>query len=362
MEEAPAGSLQLSLDNDHSPSSGAFGGSLTAGHLNLLGFGDSLQISHDRRLGFEDLSLAYSLPLTPRDTRLTLRGDISQSEVQEEPFNALDIESESRSLEVALSLPLHISPNEQLLLSLSFARRHSETSLLGRPFSFEAGADRGETDVSVLSLAQEWTRRDLNQVLTARSSFNFGLPILGASDSPGNTPDGEAFYWLGQAQWFRRFDTLDSELLLRSDLQLANDPLLSMEQFAVGGAGSVRGYRNNLLVRDNGWVSSLEFRVPAAKLSEAITGAAPTGSFAELMQGLKLAGFADFGWSWNSERPTNGSERLLGLGFGLLWQPAAGIDLRFYKGFALANRPDPNDENLQDEGFHFALTLNWPIE
>jgi hemolysin activation/secretion protein len=48
----------------------------------------------------------------------------------------------------------------------------------------------------------------------------------------------------------RRFDTRGDQYVLRNDLQLAKDPLLPLEQFTVGGASTVRGYRENQLVKD----------------------------------------------------------------------------------------------------------------
>ena len=53
------------------------------------------------------------------------------------------------------------------------------------------------------------------------------------------------FSWLGQAQLARRLETLSAQVIGRVDLQLANDRLFPLEQFAVGGRYSVRGYREN---------------------------------------------------------------------------------------------------------------------
>jgi hemolysin activation/secretion protein len=44
--------------------------------------------------------------------------------------------------------------------------------------------------------------------------------------------------------------------------QWANEPLLNLEQFALGGNGSVRGYREGELYADTGWLSQLEVRSP----------------------------------------------------------------------------------------------------
>ena len=41
-------------------------------------------------------------------------------------------------------------------------------------------------------------------------------------------------------------------LIVRQTLQLASEPLLNIEKFALGGINTVRGYRENQFVRDNG--------------------------------------------------------------------------------------------------------------
>ena len=58
----------------------------------------------------------------------------------------------------------------------------------------------------------------------------------------------------------------DWEILVRSDLQLANRPLFQMEQIAFGGLGSVRGYRTYLTITDDGFLASGELRIPVGRI------------------------------------------------------------------------------------------------
>jgi hypothetical protein len=104
-------------------------------------------------------------------------------------------------------------------------------------------------------------------VIAARSTFSLGVDALGATVNGGPVPDGQYLAWLGQFQWVRRFDDRGDQFVFRTDLQLAEDPLLPLEQFAVGGASTVRGYRENQLVRDNGFVTSAELRIPTFRLA-----------------------------------------------------------------------------------------------
>ena len=133
------------------------------------------------------------------------------------------------------------------------------------PFAFLSGTDDPEQKVSVLRFVQDWSWRTSSDVVAARSTASVGLGVLGATTSgDSNRPDSRFFAWLGQVQWAHRFSERfwSSELVFRTDLQLAADPLLSLEKIAVGGLRTVRGYRENQIVRDNGFVSSVELRIP----------------------------------------------------------------------------------------------------
>lgn len=52
-------------------------------------------------------------------------------------------------------------------------------------------------------------------------------------------------------------------LSLRLDGQVANEPLISNEQFGIGGVNSVRGYREGEVFGDDGWHLSIEQKTPA---------------------------------------------------------------------------------------------------
>src|SRR5207248_2408577 len=105
----------------------------------------------------------------------------------------------------------------------------------------------GETAVSVIRFGQEWVFRTQREVIAVRSNFHFGVQALDATEN-GTARDGRFFAWLGQAQYVRRLDQRGTQVMLRGDAQWTSDQLLSLEQLAIGGINTVRGYRENLLV------------------------------------------------------------------------------------------------------------------
>jgi hemolysin activation/secretion protein len=91
---------------------------------------------------------------------------------------------------------------------------------------------------------------------------------------PGNIPDVDQFackrqgadggfaYWRGDLRHVRRLDGMPGEWGLRLGWQLATQPLVPAEQFAVGGADSVRGYLEAAASGDSGLLGSVEWRSP----------------------------------------------------------------------------------------------------
>jgi hemolysin activation/secretion protein len=350
--EAPRFTGALRFDNDRSPSVGELQGEVEVVARSVLGFSDPLFARFAVTEGLLNPAVGYSVPLTSDDLRLRFYGEYNDAEVVEEPFDPLDIESESWTAEVGLRYPVIRTLDREVGLGVDFARRHSRTTILGDPFPVTRD---GESDVTAFRFVGDGLDRGEDQVIALRSTFSLGIDALGATDDNEGFPDsGQFFAWLGQAQYARRFGDRGDQVILRSDLQLAADPLLPLEQIAIGGLESVRGYRRNEIVRDNGVVASIEGRIPLLELPiPGLTG--PNDSPL-----LQFAPFADIGHGWDDGDRGDAeadAETLSSVGIGLIWTPSARIAARFYYGYALNEVSDPQDESLQDEGIHFELRV-----
>ena len=75
--------------------------------------------------------------------------------------------------------------------------------------------------------------------------------------------------------------------MLRGDVQLADRPIVSLEQFSLGGIGNVKGYRQNSLLTDHGIFAEMELRFPVYRLPEN-----------HLV--VQLVPFLNYGQGWNS--------------------------------------------------------------
>ena len=349
--------------NNRSPSIGGISGNFWLTHRNLTGFGDALFFSYSLTEGLDDFNGSYSIPLNAYDTRLNLSYQNSESDVVEKAItDNINIHSRSETYSVSLSHPVYRTPEQTLALTLAFEHRRSKTFFGVKPWGFGEGVpsgdadDAGESKISVLRFSQDWLHRSQTQVIAARSTFSLGFNVLGATNSSyladnDNIPDGKFFSWLGQFQWVRRLPIFNSQLLFRADAQLANESLLPLEKFSVGGMHSVRGYRENQLVRDNGAVTSLEWRIPLFRLP--IPGISKTVEDGSLM----IATFVDFGWSEDEDFDSPSPRTIGSWGLGLRWDPAPIIQTEFYWGVPFRSIKERTEHDIQDYGIHFKVNV-----
>jgi len=120
-------------------------------------------------------------------------------------------------------------------------------------------------------------------------------------------------------------------MLMRADGQWANEPLISNEQFAVGGVGGVRGYQEGEQYGDRGWRVSLEPRTPVVDVG-LVDGTMP----------MRLRGsvFMDYGQTYfiDSSGQKSGPA-LWGTGCGLSITIGNSLDLRLILAWPLMNTP-----------------------
>lgn len=204
--EAKTFNTQLVADNGRTPSVGSFRRRIELSEANLLGLGDGLSLGYSNSDGSNGFDASYALPLNSRNGTVSLSyGNIS-SDVIEPPFNALDINGNSRYYDITLRQPLTQTPSEEFALGLSATRSESEISSrvledFGLPPSeLSPGADdQGRTRVSAIQFFQDWTKRNASEVIAARSQFSLGIGAFNATVND-NAPDSRFFYWRGQAQ------------------------------------------------------------------------------------------------------------------------------------------------------------------
>jgi len=343
--------IQTKLNNNRNPSIGSFERGVKLEEANLLGIGDNIFFAYTNTDGSNQFEGGYSLPLNASNGSVGFDFRSANNQIVESDLEDADIDIQSRNYNLTWRQPIiqRAKPevSQELALSLTASRRTSETSVLNIPQGISPGAnDLGEIRTSIVSLGQEWLQRNRQQVVFARSQFNLGID---AFDATINTeePDSQFFNWRGQVSYLRLLSNpkgtpaVGSTLLLRSQLQLAADPLIPTEQFSLGGVQTVRGYRQDALLSDNGFSASAELRFPIARLSK-------------LNASLQVSPFIDFGTGWNRDDEDLEFSTLLGTGVGLSLQTKSRLSARFDWGIPLINSSS-NDRSLQENGVYLQL-------
>jgi hemolysin activation/secretion protein len=344
VEEADPFQVEFFADNGRAPSVGSFRRGVNLNHQNLLGFGDRFSVAYTNTDGSNALDLSYSFPVNSRNGVITVAGGFTDTEVIEPPFDRIDITGDSRRYELSFRQPLHLTPTQEFALGLTASRQESKTQLLGEDFPLSPGANKdGETRISALRFFQEWTQRGPREVLAARSQFNLGLGIFDATENESE-PDSRFFSWRGQAQYVRSLAP-EALLVVRSDVQLSTTDLVPLEEFGLGGLRTVRGYRQDALLTDNGALVSAELRWPILTVNK-IDGV------------MQIVPFVDLGLAWNSgNNPDPNPNTLLGIGMGLQFAVGDRLNARLDWGFPLTDL-DSQERTWQENGLYFSVNVN----
>jgi len=336
--------LGLEASNQLSPAIGSAQAVASLNVLNLTGRADDLRFGARGAEGLLEFMGEYDFPVGDRGQRLSLYAFGADSDIVREPFKDLDIGADSLTAGGRFRLPIFRSLLTQTNLVLAAEWRQSRTYLLGQGFSFIEGPEDGRARMAIVRGGIESLHRSQRDVVFGRLEVSLGLDAFGATVAETDeVPDGRFVKLRGQFQWARRLPWLDSELLLRLDGQLSNDPLFGLEQYPIGGRWTVRGYRENTLIRDNALIFSAEWRLPLRQ--------DPTGR-----SRLELRPFVDWSHSGNVNADEIGPRSLSSVGAGIYWSPVEALQFEVYWGEALEAVTYASEYDIQDDGIHFRFT------
>jgi hemolysin activation/secretion protein len=376
VEEQPRFSAGLSADNNHSASTGEWEGAASFGARDLTGYGEELRGSVVRASGGTEGSGVFSIPVNAHNASFQAYFSIANSSIIEQPFEPLDINEKTRTYGLSLTVPLLDRLSNRFAVFLGAESDHSYTTLLGEPFSFSPGAQNGVSNVAVALGGFDWLLHSASSVTDTRVTYRRGVHALGATidESSANDPfnpnptGADALFGLEQWQFIhvQRLNGLSAfshlndraQLIVRSTGQISQDALLVLEKFTIGGVDTVRGFPENLLVRDNGAAATIELQLPV-----------PGYRNEPSPHDLVIAAFVDYGRSWDKANTAAGNSNLdttdplyiASAGLGLLWNPLRGLNAQIYWGRSIANNFNANDSplafapnNLQKDGYYFA--------
>jgi hemolysin activation/secretion protein len=122
-------------------------------------------------------------------------------------------------------------------------------------------------------------------------------------------------------------------LLMRSSAHWATAPLISNEQFPLGGTAGVRGYQEGENYNDDGWRLNLDLRAPPHNVGAFPVAGGSVPAFA------RPSLFMDYGEGYQLDRQTPATERQWGTGFGVFLTAGQHFEARLTLGWALHRTP-----------------------
>jgi hemolysin activation/secretion protein len=364
VDPQPRFDLFTTYANNRSPSVGGsrlgVGGTMRSWHQP----GDLLGVQYGSTRGLTDFSASYTTPLFGPRWSLALRGGFNNASVVDAVLAPLDIRSREWYVEGGLSravLSRPLMPGKgagqwQPALAASvgavLVHRRVRSTLLGQPFSFSPGSRDGRTKYDALRLNFDFTRRSLGTVFAASLTGSLGLGGTRSSPPGALTPSPHFTTALLQLNYARRLTPRLLELRLRFAGQVAGGLLYAPERFSVGGADTVRGYRESLLLGDEAAVASVELARP---FDLAGTRA---GRSAFRWGAFTASAFADGAVLHNRAGPQPLPRALASAGARLVWTPADWLSASGTFGQPLRHVETTGSRNLQDRGFAFQIVLH----
>lgn len=204
-------------------------------------------------------SLSYALPLSGGRS-LSFSATRSRSEVA--ALGGLDVVGNGSIYAVRALFPLASTPEgsaHTLTLGADYKNLGQDIGLPGTGAVSAPVAYVPLTAGYGLSMADSGGRTSLDAGVTANLRGLHG----DSGQFPARASAAEANFTVTHAS-LQRLQALPGawSLQLRSDLQLASGSLVSSEQYAGGGASSVRGYLEAETLGDDAWRGSVELRTP----------------------------------------------------------------------------------------------------
>ena len=331
--------LQLSgvADNQGRPFIGIYRGGVDLRSGSLTGNDDNFNISWRANSNLQLAMASYSIPLNRFGTTLSTNAAYSHVNIMLPVQNPPDIVGKSLTTSITLSQPLDRDKHLTLDSSLMW----------GRTSSFFDGDQTSLTDVRALQTGLSFNRND-----RWGRTFN-RLQSTVAFGGIGST----AQFWKLE-NYFNRLVYLPKNnlLILRANMQMTPDALPASQQFQIGGAYTVRGFTEGLLIGDRGVNLGIEDRFPIPGLKKISPW---------LGNRLQMALFYDYGRVWlDHSNPTfvkgisNLPQRTLlqGVGFGFRMQLTRFMQGFVDVGFGLGDRKDVEPQRNQPTArVHFGI-------
>jgi hemolysin activation/secretion protein len=343
VEEQSPFSLTPGYDNKGRDLIGIQRGTLRADYKNLTGYGDSISATTVFAKSTFGLGTQYRLPIGPYGTELQFGYGYSNVALGGR-YKDLDIHGHSNRYTTTIMQPIFKGERLTLNTDLSLDMINSTTNWYGSDIY-----DKYRT--RPIRLGLNAVKDDNTGRFVSRFETSVGLPWLGA------TQDADAGIGVGSPKFVKftqsliRLQNLPLKTLGIFTLvgQYSPNALLPMEQLAIGGADTVRGYKEACLLGDSGYYMNLELRRTIPYL--------PDYKYLRLKDRIQLAAFYDQGFARSTHQGISEHQEnfLQDVGVGLRIFLTKYLSANLDMGIPLGKDKYPEQSGAR---FHFGISSN----
>lgn len=280
------------MDNGGNYSSGDFRTGLFYTVKSLSGERDALTIGTIRSEGSKAASVSYNRSLGHSGTRLNASYSGNSVRAVRSPSDSLGVVGHSYSYSIGLVQPVVVNEKTRSEVSFEYNWQGSKSELRKTE-----GNHLNHDKMHDGTLAFALTDYGRSHVFYQKHGLSYGKSKSLSNSSNDylyykfyglyhkSYPRGQAINLRGEAQWSKAHEA---------------DELISSRQFYIGGAYSVRGFKESYMSGNSGYLFSAEYQVPVTKDRN-------TNAFV----------FYDYGHVYQSKESSNRERVLSSVGIGL---------------------------------------------
>lgn len=287
----------------------------------------------------------YNFPVNKKDGRIGFTFSSSNSKIGNGPYEIFNIKSRSQTYSLYFTQPIIRKPWTELSSTTSISYKHAATSFDGKDLYH----DKITTATTGLSYRYD-TKRGiwyLNQ------NVGYSFPLF----------DKNSNYLKLDGAALRLHDFGHGVVgTFRGNYQfIPKDIVPYLDQFIAGGAMTVRGYSEGLLIGRSGYLVSSEVMFPIGPraIYTKKRPNEPTPFIGNYLKGFVFAdhaGVFPYKGSGGGSEGYNSDDFLASIGFGLKVNLPGDVNLRMAWGFPLMH--NGHEEHSKTGRFHFDLSLS----
>lgn len=239
------------MDNNGYDTTGMWREGLVYTNYSLTGKRDALSLNYIHTKGTNAGSLGYSTPIGKKGTKLDLDFNLNSTKITSGELEAMQVKGRGHSFGFALRHPLLITERKRVEGGLRYLYQKSHSDFLDVPWV----DDKTHHIIPYISFVNYGD----SSVFYHKHSLDFGK-------CTGLDGKGENHMIYSLNSIYQKRYGHGQLLKARLDGQMSTkDYLSSGLRFYIGGANSVRGYKESLLSGDKGIFGSMEYQLPLDK-------------------------------------------------------------------------------------------------